>query len=814
MSRRLDTPQFYMPYESDEEVDSGTDTGTDTDEEDYDSDNLPTSEDIRIRREEDPRYALIRTAGPNFNTSAQQLKYMEHAPGAPFDPATDITTLDGLVYLNPPKTVLTSLFSLKASNRDRRIYPSPFNFEIKLPRVYKNVTKFQIVQLSFPNNTVDLVVTTQNFLSTFQAVLLKEGVLPCCLSTCVQTIDCGNGASGFSIIEEGRVNSAGEPAIVSLNIPDGNYTVPKIIDQLNIEANNTPPFNIISFNDFKEYYQTTGDISALFNEPGEYFKSRLTNGKTYKNPSKETIINTYYPKLYTDSLLDITDRIAFNAYYYPILKEMLSTKFAKPYLTLNNYDYNHVYNFIVNSFEGLDNIDYYIIASTNQSMLDAYRRVHTFELRNINKYNWSIDKLTNNLHIQHNTLHPSFKKDVQNNYNQVFEGQLAAAGLTHRSLETLKSRKGVNNAILKSLEKYLSTVMAQYHLVSDYKYTGGENHSTSQQVFSYTELHNDEDFTTMFNFTSQFGNQFAKFPGVSFTFKNFLDFHSTLSSYYNIVEDTANTISSVYGMTYQTHKNYVTKKYTNILPQSYIENQSYFADAPLGVKMVGSKSVNVPGFSVTTNNSCDNCSTQCCQATRKVILGWYSCLPVQTTTESLAYKLGMENFAPSNASNLASTILNLPQARENYFLQINNDQSFNNMDVAMNENYAVSNETTGQVKLMYAKILTGGLGAGELAQTVIQNPITFQSPLGKLDRLQFKIYYDDETLTPGWLIIPFEVGFNDWDATFQIDEEVGLADRNAGFSGNKPTIPIPSNPALFPYMALSEPNNPLNKIGE
>jgi hypothetical protein len=132
----------------------------------------------------------------------------------------------------------------------------------------------------------------------------------------------------------------------------------------------------------------------------------------------------------------------------------------------------------------------------------------------------------------------------------------------------------------------------------------------------------------------------------------------------------------------------------------------------------------------------------------------------------------------------------------------------------MNENYAVSNETTGQVKLMYAKILTGGLGAGELAQTVIQNPVTFQSPLGKLDRLQFKIYYDDETLTPGWLIIPFEVGFNDWDATFQIDEEVGLADRNAGFSGNKPTIPIPSNPALFPYLALSEPNNPLNKIGE
>jgi hypothetical protein len=112
---------------------------------------------------------------------------------------------------------------------------------------------------------------------------------------------------------------------------------------------------------------------------------------------------------------------------------------------------------------------------------------------------------------------------------------------------------------------------------------------------------------------------------------------------------------------------------------------------------------------------------------------------------------------------------------------------------------------------MYAKILTGGLGAGEVAQTVIQNPVVFENPLGKLDRLQFKIYYDDESLTPGWLVVPFEVGFNDWDATFQIDEEIGFADRNAGFSGQIPTIPIPNNPSALQYMALTSTNNSLNK---
>jgi hypothetical protein len=808
MSRRQDTPQFYMPYDSGD--DTGTDTGTDTDEEDYDSDDLPNSEDARIRREEDPRYALIRTAGPNFNTSAQQLKYMEHAPGASYSVDTNITTLQNFVYLNPPKTTITSLFSVKAANRDRRVYPSPFNYEIKLPRVYKNVTKFQLVQLSFPNNTVDLVVTSQQFVSTFVTVLLAEGVPQCCISTCVQTIDCASPGAGFSILEEGRINSFGEPAIVSLNIPDGVYTVPKIIDQLNVEANNTPPFNIISYDDFKEYYQTTGDLSILFNEPGDYFKSRLTAGKVHKNPSKDTIINTYYPKVYVDSLFDITDRIAFNAYYYPILKEMLSTKLAQPFLTLNNYNYNNVYDFIVNHFEGLDNIDYYIIASTNQSILDGYRRVHTFELRNINRYNWSIDTLTNNLHIDHNSLHPSFKKDVQNNFNQVFDAQLANSGLTRKSLETLKTYKSVNNTILKSLEKHLSTVMSQYHLVSNYSYTGGEYHNTSERGFSYTDLHNDKDFTTMFDFSSQFGNQFANFPGVSLTFRNFLDFHSTLSSYYNIVSSTTSTISSIYGMTYQTHKNYVAKKYTNILPTAYIENQSYFAETPLGVKIVGTKAVNIPGFSLGDGGCPADCSTVCCDAIKKLILGWYSCLPVQNVTNSLTYRLGLENFNITNF-NLYSTIAALPIGRSNYFLQINNDQSFNNMDIAMNENYNISNETTGQVKLMYAKILTGGLGAGEVAQTVIQNPVVFENPLGKLDRLQFKIYYDDESLTPGWLVVPFEVGFNDWDATFQIDEEIGFADRNAGFSGQIPTVPIPNNPSALQYMALTSTNNSLNK---
>ena len=124
----------------------------------------------------------------------------------------------------------------------------------------------------------------------------------------------------------------------------------------------------------------------------------------------------------------------------------------------------------------------------------------------------------------------------------------------------------------------------------------------------------------------------------------------------------------------------------------------------------------------------------------------------------------------------------------------------------MPENYNISNETTGQSKLMYAKILRGAIGDTEISQTCIQNPILFTNTLGKLDRLSFKIYLDDNNLTPMWLFYPFSSQIEEWSATFQIDEEVGYADRNSGW-GPVPTVPI-SN---YTYMGLTPNNNPDNK---
>jgi hypothetical protein len=127
----------------------------------------------------------------------------------------------------------------------------------------------------------------------------------------------------------------------------------------------------------------------------------------------------------------------------------------------------------------------------------------------------------------------------------------------------------------------------------------------------------------------------------------------------------------------------------------------------------------------------------------------------------------------------------------------------------MNENYSVSNETTGQVKLVSAKVLMANIGDTGISQTLIQNPSIFQNTLGKLDKLEFKIYYDDDTLTPAWLYLPFFLSISEWNATVQIDEEVGYVNQHGDWS-RKPTVPVPKNPNVTPFIGYTHKSNSVN----
>ena len=729
---------------------------------------------------EDARFDII---APGHNVNMQTPIYLDNSPGAEYKENTNISSFANATYLNPPKTSITSLYCVKSEIRDKAIYPSPYNFQIKLPRVYKNVTRFQIVQLSFPNN-IQEIKDKVSLVSSFSTFVGSKGYSAACVSSCLNIFtNSGTQANSFGILEQGRVTSHGSQMLTKIEIPEGKHDNKEIAEKLTLESNNTPPFNMLSYTDFKDVFKTTKDISLLFNEPGDNYQSKLLSN-TYKKHTKETIMNTYYSQHDIDKHPIITDIIAFNAYYYPVLKELLVTEFGSHFIN-TELSKDQLKYYVLSTFLGLDSAVYYKICSNNIGVLDEFRKNFTFEQRNINNYNWTYD---NRFICNHDTLHTSLKSDIANSLDKYISDELYHKSLNNGTFSTLKMHNATNNTILDDLQKNVSTVFGSYFLESGYKYNG--NYITNSTIRSFAELNSDPLFTNMFNYSRIFGNQYGTFSGINLTFTNFSDYHSTISSYYNNVQSTSNTISTIYGNIYDKHHKYISYKYNTVLPHDMIENKSYTSYKSLPVAFVNN-TLNVPGMSYLLSEQ-DACVSTCYNLVSQKLNQYYSCLPVNNVINTLQYKLGIPNSEIT--FNSITTYLNVVSNNNfDLFLQINPELSFNNMDVAMPENYSVTTETTGQYKLMYAKILTSGIGAGETTQTCIQNPIIFSNTLGKLDKLSFKLYLDDANLTPMWLFYPFPEKINEWSATFQIDEEIGYADRTKGWTST-PTLPIPSNP--------------------
>ena len=859
----------YTPYDSDDTGTSGTDSGTD---DEYVAEEDPNR--LRqIRQERDSRYALIRapTDGPllteeppaaiqrmltNTIINTPTGAVMTGAPGitetvtgaiqnvtvnpkevvtaayeqaqrqtrnlsqqirgsrfpldnSPFFMDKSMDTTKDMVYLDPPKTTKTSLFSLKSSNRDKKSYPTPYNFQIKLPRVYKNVTKFQLVQLSFPNSAANLSQTSI-FTSSLVRVLLEKGIPSTCISTCINVMNCTTQANTIGIIEDGRVNDVGDPLLVTLSLSDGTYNNKQIAQELTARANRTPPFNLITYEAFRDVFVNTRDVLVLFNEPGDTFDSDATLRRLGTH-TKEDIMNTYYSQQHIDSFPIITETIAFNAYYYPILKEALATQRALPFLQVGSTTFDEVYQQVMGAFLGLDSVVYEQICRLNQGSLDVYRRHLTFELRNVNKYIWSYHESDRRFRSVHDTLHPSLQREFKRKHADIVQQQLATHDLQSHSIPLLKKDAIGYASIYKHLELNLSTVLSHYHMVSGYRYQGGVEHTATESTFRASDLHADEAFTTMFAYQSTIGRIYGNYGGMGMTFTNFLDYHSSLSGYYDLHQSVTQTLSSFHGHVQADYHDYVSTKYTGILPDQTIQTQSYTIQQSLPVSFVTNQSLYLPGQSVRglAQATPEDCQAICCAVIQDLVNSWYSCLPVDTAIRGLNYRMGLMNNTLGHF-NLLSSIADITSTgNTNFFIQMNTEFGFNNMDIAMKEDYAVSNETTGQVKLMAAKILMGAVGDTGLSQTVIQNPVILDVPLGKLDHLDFKIYYDDDQLTPAWQYLPFTLDINEWNATFQIDEEVSFANRESGW-GQLPTIPIPNDPRRMAYLGLTSKDNPNN----
>ena len=120
------------------------------------------------------------------------------------------------------------------------------------------------------------------------------------------------------------------------------------------------------------------------------------------------------------------------------------------------------------------------------------------------------------------------------------------------------------------------------------------------------------------------------------------------------------------------------------------------------------------------------------------------------------------------------------------YLKLNTEYDMNRMDFGGKENLKETNEPTGSILGYNGKLLLNTFGS--YAQTIIQNPVYFNPPLMKLDKLTFQ-WYD----IVGQIITNTEC---EWNAAIQIVEEYPKADLR----GKNPVIippPIGSSSSDF-----------------
>lgn len=793
-------PQYYRPYESENDDTDNETASTNTDN--YDSEDF---EDARIRREQDPRYAIIRAAGPNFNTVSDQLAYQAHTDASNYLISTNASDLNNsLLFTQPATTTQTSLFTLKSSNRDSSVYSSASYFSIKLPRVYKNVTKLQLVQLSYPN-FVNTITDISGFIST-----VAQLITPIVGSTCVQScLNVFNGTTPFTSVgkyEANRKNANGKDIYTSVSVPPGGYTGKSLAAELNRQSNKTPIFNMISYNDFKNNFPVTLDYLQIFNEPGDHHHSHVT-GQTTPNPTREFIANHYYNNNAFSNILEPNERHSLITYYYPVLKEFLASGRGIYLINKMGLSDELFLNSTLYNFHGIDSGFLESVISSNISTLDNYRTFHTFERMPVNKYFWSYNDKINQFSVTHTELHTSLQNDIKKSYSSFYINELTTIGLTHNNFNSLYKTHQQHNIVFNSIQNYIvSSIKQVYNLSYSYNpnqlFTVNADYNFDGQNDNIYDIHNNGTsgvspqhtlLNQKCNLISTFGKGvLPSFNGVTITSNNFSSLYSSMAGYYTSKSLALSTISTVNNNTSNNHHNYITTKYGSVLPTDYLATKTYMNYTSLPVTFITNKKLYISGEEVNSTES-DDCYSKCKKLIQSFIDNYYSCLPTNTIINSLAYKLGIWN--PTSISNLSviSTLGNFNAfSNFNLLMQINTEQSFNNMDIAMNEDYKRNNETTGQTKLIAAKILTSGLGSNDVSQTVIQNPIIFDGTLGKLDKLTFRILIDDDTLTPLDLFFPFDLPFTNWDATFQIDEEIGLADKSNIYN-QTPSVNIPSN---------------------
>jgi len=336
---------------------------------------------------------------------------------------------------------ITSIVMLNSNDRDKNVFQQPTNVTLRLPRLYSNVTNFQLVQIKLLSA---FFYFRKNKFNTEISILELDRVV----------------ADQFGKIV---------PDIIKTFIQEGTYDIGSLTSELTTKLNVVPLFYDFpnGFQDFAPRFAATGDFSIGFNFPGDNYYNSLLN-QYVQNPSMTTIISNYFQNQYAQQSSYTTNQIKI-AYYYPVLKEYLlddnitiplnlNIVTSKPYLQPTET----VYSRIVYTFQGISDPVILEVIGHNITLLDDYRLHHTFRYTLINKYVVDYETQSNRVTIYSPSLNTSLTNLITYKQAQSFAEQLNLNGITNDQFNTYNTNNTILLAVLNDMFYTIQKWLAVY----------------------------------------------------------------------------------------------------------------------------------------------------------------------------------------------------------------------------------------------------------------------------------------------------------------------------------------------------------------
>jgi hypothetical protein len=458
----------YKPYNSDSDSESD-ESGSDSDysSSDTSSSSSYTSSSSTIREGfETADYkaladglakpVILDTSGQlinNINTAPTQFGFEILPTGTIKPPPPKVTPpppTPADVTLEATSQSIANVVMIDSRDRDITAYPQPTSLTLRLPRTYKNVTAFNVVQMKL--------------LSAFYYFRpSKENV-------------------SVSILELGRTipNKDGiyVENLIKSTIRQGTYDINGLINELTVQMNKTPLFYdfVNGFTDFATKFSVTGDFSLNFNFAGDTYYDALLR-QYIPNPTMTTIISKYFVSQFANLTSYTVENIKI-AYYYPPLKEAcLDANFVNlinfNLVTSTSFllDTETPFSRVVYTFQGIFDPVVLELINLNVDLLTKYRLEHTFRYSLINKYVITYQTQSNQITISSPNLNTSLFNLLTFKRSQYFAEQLSYNGLTQATFNTLNSQTAILLAILTDMVNFYQTYLAIYFGINYNTYT-------------------------------------------------------------------------------------------------------------------------------------------------------------------------------------------------------------------------------------------------------------------------------------------------------------------------------------------------------